>query len=122
MPGSLDHKMNKAMMTINTQQFFWSKIQKNLLFLVLVLLIASCTKKETLKAEAFKTNSGWGYTIAYKDKILIKQSIIPVISNNKSFATQEDALKTGHLVMDKLKHNLSPTVTKNELILLKIKL
>lgn len=109
-------------MTINTAQFFWSKIQKNVLFLIFTLLIVSCTKKETLKAESFKTNSGWGYSISYKNKILIKQSIIPVINDNKSFSTEEDALKTAHLVIDKLKHNLSPTVTKNELILLKIKL
>ncbi|KRD08079.1 hypothetical protein ASE21_15380 [Flavobacterium sp. Root901] len=109
-------------MTINTAQFFWNKIQKNVLFLIFALLIVSCTKKETLKAESFKTNSGWGYSISYKNKILIKQSIIPVINDNKSFSTEEDALKTAHLVIDKLKHNLSPTVTKNELILLKIKL
>lgn len=122
MHGNLDLKMNKATMTINTAQFFWSKIQKNVLFLIFALLIVSCTKKETLKAESFKTNSGWGYSISYKNKILIKQSIIPVINDNKSFSTEEDALKTAHLVIDKLKHNLSPTVTKNELILLKIKL
>lgn len=122
MPGNLDHKMNKATMIINSTQFFWSKIQKNLLFLILVLLMASCTKKEVLKTESFRTKSGWGYSISYKNKIIIKQSIIPVVSDNKSFASEEDALKTAHLVVDKLKHNLSPTISKNELILLKIKL
>ncbi|WP_281235300.1 DUF4907 domain-containing protein [Flavobacterium gelatinilyticum] len=75
-----------------------------------------------MKTETFKTDSGWGYTIAYKNKIIIKQSIIPVINDNKSFSTEEDALKTAHLVIEKLKKNVSPTVSKNELILLKIKL
>ncbi|SHF82368.1 protein of unknown function [Flavobacterium defluvii] len=84
--------------------------------------MASCTKKEVLKTESFRTKSGWGYSISYKNKIIIKQSIIPVVSDNKSFASEEDALKTAHLVVDKLKHNLSPTISKNELILLKIKL
>lgn len=87
-----------------------------------VLIFASCTKKETLKTAVFKTDSGWGYTIAYKEKVLIKQSIIPVISDNKSFETESDALKVADFVKQKLKQNLSPTVTKNELILLKIKL
>ena len=109
-------------MIINTKQFFWSNIQKNLLLLCLVLQMVSCEKKEAYRTETFQTNSGWGYSISYKDKIIIKQSIIPVISDNKSFSTQEDALKTAHLVVEKLSQNLSPTVTKNELILLKIKL
>ncbi|UWY29908.1 DUF4907 domain-containing protein [Flavobacterium sp. TR2] len=110
------------MMITNTQQFFWSTIQKNLIIFILLLLFASCAKKEALTAASFKTNSGWGYTIVYKEKILIKQSIIPVVSNAKSFETESDALKVAALVKQKLKQNLSPTVTKNELILLKIKL
>ncbi|MEZ0182802.1 DUF4907 domain-containing protein [Flavobacterium oncorhynchi] len=109
-------------MIINTKRFFWSNIQKNLLLLCLVLQMVSCEKKEVYRTETFQTNSGWGYSISYKDKIIIKQSIIPVISDNKSFSTQEDALKTAHLVVEKLSQNLSPTVNKNELILLKIKL
>ena len=84
--------------------------------------MASCTKKEVLKTETFRTNSGWGYSISYKEKTIIKQSIIPVISDNKSFATEEDALKVGQLVVEKLNQQTSPTVTKNDLILLKIKL
>lgn len=109
-------------MIINTKRFFWRNIQKNLLLLCLVLQIVSCGKKEIYRTETFQTKSGWGYSILYKDKIIIKQSIIPVISDNKSFSTQEDALKTAYLVVEKLSQNLSPTVTKNELILLKIKL
>lgn len=122
MPGNLDLKMSKATMTINKHKFFWSKIQKNLLILFFALQIVSCAKKENFKTESFKTSSGWGYSISYKEKIIIKQSIIPVINDTKSFSTEEEALKTAGLVVEKLKQNLSPTVTKNELILLKIKL
>ncbi|MET3029252.1 DUF4907 domain-containing protein [Flavobacterium sp. UW10123] len=89
---------------------------------ILLLLFTACAKKEALTSSSFKTNSGWGYTIAYKEKVLIKQSIIPVINNIKSFETEKDALKVADLVKQKLTQNLSPTVTKNELILLKIKL
>ena len=110
-------------MIINTKkQFFWNKIQKNLLFLLLTLLLTSCNEKSTFKIESFKTTTGWGYTIATKDRVLIKQSIIPVINETKSFRTEKDALKVGNLVIEKLNKDLSPTVTKNDLILLKIKL
>ncbi|MEN2415597.1 DUF4907 domain-containing protein [Flavobacterium mesophilum] len=109
-------------MIINTKkQFFWSNIQKNLLFILLVLLFTACAKKETFKIDAFQTKTGWGYTISAQNKILIKQSIIPVISTAKSFSSEEDALKTGQLVVSKLDQNMSPTITKNDLILLKIK-
>jgi len=111
------------MMTITNikKRFFWNKIQKNLLFFVLVLYLTACTEKKSFQIKSFKTVSGWGYTIGNSDKILIKQSIIPVISEVKSFSTEEDALKTGRLVVEKLNKDLSPTVTKNDLILLKIK-
>lgn len=111
------------MMTTNIKsKFFWNKTQKNLLFLALILLLTACIRKEAFKIESFKTASGWGYSIAANDRILIKQSIIPVINETKSFSTEEDALKTGNLVIEKLNKDLSPTVTKNDLILLKIKL
>ncbi|MDQ6527908.1 DUF4907 domain-containing protein [Flavobacterium sp. LHD-85] len=109
-------------MIINIKKFFWNNIQKNLIAFMLLFLFTACSKKETLTTASFKTNSGWGYTIAYKEKVLIKQSIIPVISNTKSFETESDALKVADFVKQKLQQNLSPTVTKNELILLKIKL
>lgn len=108
-------------MIINIKQFFWSNIQKSFVVFTILFFIA-CAKKETLTTASFKTNSGWGYTIAYKEKVLIKQSVIPVISDTKSFETETDALKVADLVKQKLQQNLSPTVTKNELILLKIKL
>ncbi|WP_035651561.1 DUF4907 domain-containing protein [Flavobacterium sp. ASV13] len=109
-------------MTINTKkQFFWSKIQKNLLFILFALQFTACAKKEAFKIDSFPTKTGWGYTISNKNKILIKQSIIPVISDTKSFSTEDEALKTAELVVSKLDQNMSPTVTKNDLILLKIK-
>jgi hypothetical protein len=84
--------------------------------------LTACTQKEILHAESVKTASGWGYTISYKDKILIKQTIIPVISEVKSFSSEDDALKVAGLVVKKLHQNKSPSVTKNDLILLKIKM
>lgn len=114
------------MMTINIKntKFFRNNFQKNLVFILffLLLTLTACSKKETFQIETIKTTSGWGYTIANKDKILIKQTIIPVISETKSFNSEEDALKVATLVVKKLHQNLSPSVTKNDLILLKIKI
>ncbi len=122
MHGNLNLWIHKATMIINSKkQFFWSKIRKNLLFITVVLLISSCTQKEVFKIRSFKTNTGWGYTITYKNKTIIKQSVVPAISDNKSFSSEDDALKTGNLVIEKLRKKTSPTVTKNDLILLKIK-
>lgn len=110
------------MMTINTKRFFRFNSRKIFLFMLLALQLTACTKRNTLQTETFKTPSGWGYSISYKDKIIIRQCIIPVINDSKSFSTEEDALKVANLVEKKLNRNISPTVTKNDLILLKIKL
>ena len=123
MRGNLNLWKNKMTMIINnTKRFFPIKIRKNSYFLLLVLLFTACTAKSSFKIESFKTKTGWGYSIASNGKILIRQSIIPAINERKSFKTEKDALKTGHLVNEKLSKGLSPTITKNDLILLKIKL
>ncbi|MES2240395.1 MAG: DUF4907 domain-containing protein [Bacteroidota bacterium] len=118
------------MMTTNTTtKFFWTKIQKNFLFsntkklvlLTFLVLLFSCNSKQVLKLESIKTPTGWGYLIKNNDKIIIKQSIIPVISDQKSFQNEEEALKVGNLVLQKLKEQKSPTITKKDLILLSIK-
>lgn len=84
-------------------------------------MITNCNRKETLQLQSIKSGLGWGYTITYNEKIIINQTVIPVISYSKSFKSEEEALKVGNLVLQKLKDNLSPTVTKKDLILLKIK-
>lgn len=124
MPGNLNRLKRKMMMTINIKntKFFWNNFQKNLLFILFFLLLTACSKKEAFQIEAIKTASGWGYIIANKNKILIKQTIIPVISETKSFNSEEDALRVANLVVKKLDQNISPSVTKNDLILLKIKI
>jgi hypothetical protein len=116
------------MMTINTKKrFFWAKIQKNytssisiIILIITISLFIACKKKENFHVESIKTATGWGYTIATDEKIIIKQTVIPIINNYKSFTTEKDALKTGNLVVKKLEANLSPTLTKKDLILLDI--
>ena len=120
------------MMTTNSaHKFFWTTIQKNLSFiktrnnLLLVsglFLFISCNKNENLNVQSLKTATGWGYFITSNKKIIIKQTIIPVISENKSFKTEQEALKVGNLVLQKLKDDLPPTVTKKDLFLLAVKI
>ena len=86
-----------------------------------LMLIFACSKKDELNLESIKTSTGWGYVIKNNDRIIIKQSIIPVIPSQKSFETEQQALKVGNLVLQKLKENKSPTITKKDLILLSIK-
>ena len=111
-------------------KFFWKTIQKNfsfgiakntLLLLLGLTLIIGCNKNKNLSIHSFRTTTGWGYVIVNQKRIIIKQTIIPVISEIKSFKTKEDALKLGNLVLQKLKDDLSPTVTKKDLIVLNIK-
>jgi len=119
-------------MTINTNsKFFWKKIQKNLsyilnlrliTFLIGALIVVFCQKEQDLKIQSIKSTNGWGYIIKNNDKIIIKQTIIPVISESKSFKTEKEALSVGQLVLKKLNSNNSPTITKNDLILLKIEM
>lgn len=88
--------------------------------LFVLLLLVSCKKNAEFEVKSFKVNAGWGYTIEIKNKIIIKQTVIPTISNKRSFKTEADALKVGNLVLDRIKQNLSPTVAKKDLILLEI--
>jgi hypothetical protein len=118
-------------MTIKkNNEFFWSKNQKNLSYILYLVLIISIVglfifffnPKQQLKIKSIKTTTGWGYQITNHNKIIIKQSIIPVISQSKSFRTEKEALDVGQLVLKKLNTNNSPTITRNDLILLKIKI
>lgn len=133
MYGNLDQQKNKMTMIINKSnyKFFWGKTQKNfsyilnlslIVFIIGLVLFIFCRKEQDLKIKSLKTINGWGYVIKNNDKIIIKQSIIPVISESKSFKTEKEALAVGQLVIQKLNSNNSPTITKNDLILLKIKM
>lgn len=120
------------MTTINTKaKFFRKKIRKNfnplfniylIIFLTGTFIFVFRKKEDNFKVESIKIINGWGYTISNNNKLIIKQTIIPVVSQQKSFQTEKEALAVGHLVIHKLESNLSPTITKKDLISLKIKI
>lgn len=75
---------------------------------------------ELLRVEVvpFKTDMGWGYDVKVDNKIFIHQQSIPAIAGDKSFASKEDALKTGNVVMKKLLTGKLPALSPEEVVAL----
>lgn len=94
---------------------FSMKNKKIIVTLFFLFQLFSCQTKDNWNLKSYKTDNGWGYTISNSGKIYIKQSVIPVLSENKSFASEEDAFKIGDLVLSKLRAKKSPTVTEDDL-------
>ena len=132
MYGNLNQPKNKMITTTNNKsKFFRKQLWKNLsyifnlstiAFLIGLLVFVFCQKGKDLNLQSIKVQHGWGYAITNNDRIIINQTVIPVISEYKSFQTEKEAIAVGQLVIKKLNANKSPTITKNELILLKIRL
>lgn len=72
-------------------------------------------KQDTLCCEVYTVPGGYGYSISYKDKILIVQNFIPVIGSQHPFKTYKDAEKIGNLVCEKMMRGDSPTLTYEDL-------
>lgn len=65
--------------------------------------------------ETFKSDSGWGYQINKKEKVIIVQPYMPGIKGNRPFPDEKSALEIGELVISKIKNNEDPSVTMEEL-------
>lgn len=65
--------------------------------------------------KTYKVENGWGYKINKKNKVIIKQDIIPGIPVKKPFATEKDALIVGELMIEKLKNKKIPSISYKEL-------
>jgi hypothetical protein len=67
--------------------------------------------------------NSFGYNILSGNKKLVHQPSIPGLPGNKGFTRKEDAEKCAQLVVNKINNNIMPpTVTRQELDSLKIKL
>ncbi len=64
---------------------------------------------------SFPLPGGWGYDIMAGEKKYIHQAQIPAVAGRHPFSTEEDALKTGRLVVYKISHNKMPAVSVAEL-------
>lgn len=65
--------------------------------------------------KVFKGADGWGYDILVDNKTFIHQDHVPVIPVNTGFKEKEQAGKVAEIVIDKLKHNLAPTLSEQDL-------
>ncbi len=99
--------------------------------LILIFQIAFKTAKSEIKTqkiakteysiETFRVGEiGWGYNIFKDKKLIIKQDIIPALEKQTAFKSEEDAQKTGLLVIEKLKKNQLPTISQSDLVRLQI--
>lgn len=102
-----------------------------LLLLILVFKISSKSVNDEIKTtkhtetayrlETFRTGeNGWGYNIFKDKKLIIKQDIIPAIEKQIAFKSEADARKTGNFVIEKLKKNQLPTLSRSDLAGLKV--
>lgn len=58
----------------------------------------------------------WGYDIYLDGKLVIHQPLIPAVSGNKGFATQEQATNVARAIVLKIKNGIMPpTITQEEL-------
>lgn len=65
----------------------------------------------------------WCYDIFIDNRMIIHQPSVPGLPGNRGFDRQEDAAKVAQLVLHKIQHNqMPPTVSRNEMDSLKVKL
>ncbi|MDO9276847.1 MAG: DUF4907 domain-containing protein [Lutibacter sp.] len=81
--------------------------------ILIIKLSDASTNRYHLKT--FKVNNGWGYTIFIKDKVFIKQDIIPGIPVKKPFSAEKDAETVGELMIEKLENKKIPSISYKEL-------
>lgn len=85
------------------------------------IFLLSCEKKTgNLEVKIIKQNSGYGYQILKKHKILINQPFIPAIQGEKTFKNETDAQKTADLVVSKIHRYSLPRISIRELDSMKI--
>lgn len=65
--------------------------------------------------KTYKVENGWGYKIYKKNKVIIKQDIIPGMPVKKPFTTEKDAIIVGELMIEKLKNKKIPSISYKEL-------
>lgn len=87
-----------------------------LLPVVLGVSFFSCRTDTVARVVAYRAeNGGYGYRIESRSRVYIDQPFIPGIEGSYPFRTAEEAMRTGTLVLEKLKENRNPSVSSQEL-------
>lgn len=101
--------------------------KKLFLLIVLSFIVIICSiyyygyqQLHSIRLNVIETENGWAYNILNNNQVFIHQPNIPAIQNTKAFKSKADAKKVGNLVLQKIKTNSFPVVSKEELDSLKI--
>jgi len=97
------------------------KIKKNYLrlFALLVVIILTAVtltiRGRSFNIELYRSGQGWGYDILRNKKVYIHQPFIPAFEGQVPFSTRQSAIKTGRLVIKKIRNHESPALTRDEI-------
>jgi hypothetical protein len=96
---------------------------KFVIFVMVFEVLCSCKeKKNAFGGKVYRTGKNqYGYVVSMGNKTVIKQENIPYVEGNVSFKDSTDALKTLHLVLEKLNSGKNPTLSGDDLKNLEIK-
>jgi hypothetical protein len=105
--------------TMSTPRFSRIALIILLSAVIAVILIFSRKPKRSalpdLELMTMHSGTGWGYRILVNHHPFLYQPIIPVLSGHHPFPTEAEALKTGSLVIEKLKSGQRPILTRVDL-------
>ncbi|MGV6831159.1 MAG: DUF4907 domain-containing protein [bacterium] len=73
------------------------------------------------RLETFPIKDSWGYSVYFKNQIIIKQKYLPAVKGRQLILTEDAAEKLGLLVIDKLMNNEFPSISVDEIQELEIK-
>ena len=98
--------------------------KKIILIIGILFILIGCKTKTSpsregevfVKVVTGKVPGGWGYKIYQDTALYISQPFIPVIPGGKPFATEQDALNTGRLVLEKMSKQQLPALDSADLI------
>ena len=96
------------MQMIKDKKFIMVSLICLVITLICVVIIVTRKKdKESLlplDLVSVKTSDGWGYKILVNHKLYINQEVIPAVNERRSFPTEEQAILTGKLVLQKMRN------------------
>ena len=93
---------------------------RKLCILSAALCLLACRRQPVLRLTVERTQHGWAYRITRGGEPLIYQANIPAIPGYHPFRNEDDAARTGTLVLQKLERGVLPMLSLREIDSLKI--